>query len=114
MSMRGDIEMVSTATLAMWLTGIQLENLGRWTRPLEPGHQLIHCGHGDMVELLPNHAASADSANSTGRSPLPSACIGDDRRIAKLLLGNRAGVDFRSVHHVFWDHTPYLIRQILT
>jgi hypothetical protein len=30
------------------------------------------------------------------------------------LEGDRAGVDFRSVHHVFWDHTPCLIRRILT
>ncbi|KAJ5513441.1 Ankyrin repeat protein [Penicillium fimorum] len=48
------------------------------------------CGHCEMAELLLKHGAHPNSPNSVGRTPLHYACMGNNRRLAKILVENGA------------------------
>ena len=68
------------------------------------GRDAIHWaageGHPDIVELLLNHGANPNSANTIGRPALQEAVRKHDIRSIRLLLDNGADINFRNFYYV--------------
>ncbi|CAG8098618.1 unnamed protein product [Penicillium salamii] len=77
-----------------------------WTNGRTELSWAADCGHVEMAELLLKHGANPNSANSAGRVPLHYACMGNNRRLVKILVENGADINFKTFNHVrspsFW------------
>ncbi|CAG8948090.1 unnamed protein product [Penicillium salamii] len=70
-----------------------------WTSGRTELSWAVDCGHAEMTELLLKHGANPNSANSAGRVPLHYACMGNSRRLVRILVENGADPNFKTFHH---------------
>lgn len=95
--------------------GPQIDTI--WTSGRFPLHWAIDQSHIAIVELLLQHRANPNAANSSGRTALQEACFKNSPKMTKMLLEagadvngvNLHSVSFPTVHSLFWLN-PFVIK----